>query len=128
MYQFGDNKMIIYYQKSTKKILSVVNSNPKKHLDDNQLKDELNSMFPDLENDVDVSRFEEDKKAECGGTWDPETNTQIAPKPNEPKPEHPDKNCFKELMKKFESGSATLAEVQEYLFKADLTRRITEDN
>jgi len=111
--------MIIYYQKSTKKILRVLNDNAKKHLDDIELKKELNNIFPDMEDDVDVSRFKEDVQAKCGGTWDEKKKEMTSP-PIEPEMESsPEGKRMVELKEKFETQTATLAEVQEYLFLRD---------
>ncbi|MHA1344994.1 MAG: hypothetical protein ACTSO3_01205 [Candidatus Heimdallarchaeaceae archaeon] len=120
--------MIIYYQKSTKQILSIVNHDAKKYLDDEQLEGELDLIYPNLKNDVGVSRFKEveNQKVECGGFWDSEKNIQTAPRPETIKTEHPHKDRIRYLFENMETGTATLAEVQEYLVKANLTKRITQ--
>lgn len=111
--------MIVYYQKSTKLILIVMGHDCKKHLDDEQLEDELNSMFPDKVDDVGVSRFEEGEgaKVSAGGIWDPKNNIMTDPPPNILAPVNPNKDRLIVLEEKFENQTATLTEVQEYLFK-----------
>jgi len=117
--------MIIYYQKSTKRILQVVNNKYKKHLakeDDlkaDDLKFELNAMFPQYVDDVDVSVTDGDVKIELGGTWD-EVKMEMSAPPVQPEIElTPEQERFVELQNKFENQEATLKEVQEYLFLRD---------
>jgi len=121
--------MIIYYQKSTGKILQTTNNKSKKHLmQDNEkelyeddLKGELDVMFPQLEGDVDVSLTKEDMNVECGGIWDSVKKETSAPRPQyKLTPEQQTKaDRFVELQSKFENQSATLKEVQEYLYMRD---------
>ena len=108
--------MIVYYKKNTKEIKGTCPSSSKKHLDDEQLEAELNDMFPSEKNNMGVSRFDEDEEIQIGGTWDEKNNKMTAPYEPEVTPEQ---ERFVELQNKFENQSATLKEVQEYLFLRD---------
>jgi hypothetical protein len=118
--------MIVYYRDSDGFTLSVRSDDAKSHLDDTALQAECDAMYPlETPGDVRAQRITGDNDVTPGGTWDPTTETMTSPPVPTPKPVHPDKDRIKAIFDKMATGSATLAEVQEYLSKSDLTKNIT---
>jgi len=116
--------MIVYYVKSTDRVLSTDKGAAKEALPKETLDNDLAVMFPDLGSDVAYKIVGNTKKIQPGGKWDHETEvmTEAPPKPDP----HPHKARLNELRDKWEASTtgAKPEEIAEYIVKVGLGAKI----
>ena len=120
---------LVYYRKSTGTLSGATGSKTKLAMSDEKLEADLKAMWPLDWEDMAFSRCKKKTKIELGSTWDPKKKEISAPRPKIQKPRHEHADRLKKLINKFkvEPNCVTVAEIAEYLVKADLTSRITKD-
>jgi len=108
---------IIYFKKSDGIIDSTASGKSLDSIPIEKLrKESLPNKYSDKADQYDVDILPKGEKAQVGGQWDSITKKQIAPPvPIVPVPT-PEQERIAELKEKFENQSASLKEVQEYLY------------